>query len=65
MTLNQAEATFREIVSMYEDNEFDKEEFIRLLLNIEAEKIVTYNAEELQRKEELQKIIIEELKKTE
>lgn len=65
MTIKQAEATFREIVSMYEDNEFDKEEFIRLLQSIEAEKIVTYNAEELQRKEELQKIITEELKKTE
>lgn len=65
MNLNQAEATFREIISMYENAELDKEQFVSLLLNINADKIVTYNAEELQRKEQLESVIAEELRKTE
>lgn len=65
MNIRQAETSFREIMSMYEDNEIGMEEFVFLLLNINIEKVVTYNAEEYQKKEELQKIIEEELKRTE
>ena len=62
MNLNQAEITFREIISMNEDAELTKEQFVSLLLNLNIENVVTYNAEELQRKESLQKLIEEELK---
>lgn len=65
MNIQQAEASFREIISMRDDNELDKEQFITLLLNINVEKIITFNAEELQRKKSLQKLIEEELIKTE
>jgi hypothetical protein len=62
MNLNQAEISFREIISMNEDAELTKEQFVSLLLNLNIENVVTYNAEELQRKESLQKLIEEELK---
>jgi hypothetical protein len=62
MNLNQAEISFREIISMNEDAELTKEQFVSLLSNLNIENVVTYNAEELQRKESLQKLIEEELK---
>ncbi len=65
MTLQQAEIAFREIMSMKEDGELVNEQLISLLLNLDVEKIVTFNAEQFQRKETLQKLIEEELIKTE
>lgn len=65
MTLQQAEIAFREIMSMKEDGELVNEQLISLLLNLDVEKIVTFNAEQFQRKEALQKLIEEELIKTE
>ena len=55
--LVELEYTFNEINRAYENNEISKEEYKNLLAGIEIEKAVTMNAEELQRKEELNKLI--------
>jgi hypothetical protein len=49
--------TFNELSRAYESHEISKEEYKNLLEGLEIEKAVTMNAEELQRKEELNKII--------
>lgn len=53
----ELEHTFNEINRSFEDQEISKEEYKNLLAGLEIEKAVTLNAEELQRKEELNKII--------
>jgi hypothetical protein len=55
--LVELEYTFNEINRAYENNEISKEEYKNLLAGIEIEKAVTMNAEELQRKEELNRLI--------
>jgi len=55
--IKEIEYTFNEINRAYENNEISKEEYKNLLEGLEVEKIVTMNAEELQRKEELNKLI--------
>jgi hypothetical protein len=53
----ELEYTFNEINRAYENNEISKEEYKNLLEGMEVEKAVTMNAEELHRKEELNKMI--------
>lgn len=53
----ELEHTFNEINRSFENQEISKEEYKNLLAGLEIEKAVTLNAEELQRKEELNKII--------
>jgi hypothetical protein len=53
----ELEHTFNEINRVFENQEISKEEYKNLLAGLEVERIVTMNAEELQRKEELNKII--------
>jgi len=55
--LIEMEYTFNEINRAYENNEISKEEYKNLLEGLEVEKLVTLNAEELHRKEELNKLI--------
>lgn len=55
--IKEIEYTFNEINRAYENNEISKEEYKNLLEGLEVEKIVTMNAEELQKKEELNKLI--------
>ena len=55
--IKELEYTFNEINRAYENNEISKEEYKNLLEGLEVEKAVTVNAEELQRKEELNKLI--------
>jgi hypothetical protein len=55
--IKEIEYTFNEINRAFENNEISKEEYKNLLEGLEVEKIVTMNAEELQRKEELNKLI--------
>jgi hypothetical protein len=51
------EHQFNELNRAYENNEISKEEYKNLLEGLEVEKAVTMNAEELHRKEELNKMI--------
>ena len=53
----ELEYTFNEINRAYENNEISKEEYRNLLEGMEVEKAVTMNAEELHRKEELNRMI--------
>jgi hypothetical protein len=53
----ELEYTFNEINRAYENHEISKEEYKNLLEGLEIEKAVTMNAEELQRKEELNRLI--------
>ena len=55
--LIEMEYTFNEINRAYENHEISKEEYKNLLEGLEVEKVVSVNAEELQRKEELNKMI--------
>ena len=55
--IKEIEYTFNEINRAYENNEISKEEYKNLLEGLEVEKLVTLNAEELHRKEELNKLI--------
>ena len=53
----ELEHQFNELNRAYENNEISKEEYKNLLEGLEVEKAVTMNAEELHRKEELNKLI--------
>jgi hypothetical protein len=53
----ELEHQFTELNRAYENNEISKEEYKNLLEGLEVEKAVTMNAEELHRKEELNKMI--------
>jgi hypothetical protein len=53
----ELEYNFNEINRAFENHEISKEEYKNLLEGLEVEKAVTMNAEELQRKEELNKLI--------
>ena len=53
----ELEYNFNEINRAYENHEISKDEYKNLLEGLEIEKAVTMNAEELQRKEELNKLI--------
>jgi hypothetical protein len=53
----ELEYQFNEINRAYENHEISKDEYKNLLEGLEIEKAVTMNAEELHRKEELNKMI--------
>ena len=53
----ELEHEFNELNRAYENNEISKEEYKNLLEGLEVEKAVTMNAEELHRKEDLNKLI--------
>lgn len=53
----ELEHQFNELNRAYENNEISKEEYKNLLEGLEVEKAITMNAEELHRKEELNKMI--------
>ena len=55
--LVEIQYTFNELSRAYENHEISKEEYKNLLEGLEIEKAVTMNAEELQKKEELNKLI--------
>jgi hypothetical protein len=55
--LVELEYTFNEINRAFENHEISKEEYKNLLEGLEIEKATTMNAEELQRKEELNRLI--------
>ena len=57
MNLDQLESAINEARSIYEAGEISPQEYKNLLEGFEIEKIVTANAEELQKKEELNKIV--------
>lgn len=57
MNLQELETAINEAKSIYEAGEISPEEYKNLLEGFEIEKIVTVNAEELQKKEELNKIV--------
>lgn len=57
MNLDQLESAINEARSIYEAGEISPQEYKNLLEGFEIEKIVTANAEELQKKEELNAIV--------
>lgn len=57
MNLEQLESAINEAKSIYESGEISSEEYKNLLEGFEIEKIVTDNAEELQKKTELNRIV--------
>jgi hypothetical protein len=57
MNIQELEIAINEAKSIYEAGEISAEEYKNLLQGFEVEKIVTLNAEELQKKEELNKIV--------
>lgn len=63
MKLNQAESNFREIMSMREEDEISCDLFVSLLNRIDIENVTTNTTEEFKRKEELEYLISEEIRK--
>ena len=57
MNLEQLESAINETKSIYESGEISSEEYKNLLEGFEIEKIVTDNAEELEKKVELNRIV--------
>jgi hypothetical protein len=57
MNLEQLESAINEAKSIYEAGEISSKEYKNLLEGFEIEKIVTDNAEELQKKTELNRIV--------
>ena len=57
MNLQQLETAINEAKLIYEAGEISPQEYKNLLEGFEIEKIVTVNAEELQKKEELNKMV--------
>jgi hypothetical protein len=56
-TLLDLEEAFYDIKRSYEANEISKEEYKNLLEGLEVEKVAVLNAEEMQKKEELNSYI--------
>jgi len=57
MNIQQLENAINEAKSIYEAGEISAKEYKNLLEGFEVEKTATMNAEELQKKEELNKIV--------
>ena len=57
MTLQEIEHYYNEYTSMYQTGDMSKDEYLNLLRGLEVEKAVSMNAEEMQRKEQLNQII--------
>lgn len=56
-TLAEIEESFNEIQRAYEAQEISKEEYKNLLEGLEVEQVATLNAEEMQKKEQLNSYI--------
>lgn len=56
-TIAEIEESFNEIQRAYEAQEISKEEYKNLLEGLEVEQVATMNAEEMQKKEELNSYI--------
>lgn len=63
MNLNQAESNFREIMSMREEDEISCDLFVSLLTRLDIESVTTNTTEEFKRKEQLEYLISEEIKR--
>jgi len=57
MTLQEIEQYYNDYTGMYQTGEMSKDEYLNLLRGLEVEKAVSMNAEEMQRKEQLNQII--------
>lgn len=57
MNVSELETAFNEAKSIFEAGEISAEEYANLLKGFEVENIVTVNAEELQKKEELNTLV--------
>jgi hypothetical protein len=57
MNLNQVEQSYTEYTQAFEAGVISKEEYKNLLEGLEIEQAITLNAEELQRKEQLNTVI--------
>lgn len=57
MNINQIEQSFADYTYAYENGQISKDEYKSLLEGLEVEKAVTLNAEEMQRKEQLNSYI--------
>lgn len=55
--LTDIEINFSHAKSMYESGEISPEEYSNLLKGFEVENVVTVNADQLQRKEEINKLV--------
>ena len=57
MHYNQYEATLAEISNLYESGNISKEEYVNLLQGLQVEDVIAANAEEMQKKEQLNMLI--------
>jgi len=57
MTLNDIEQMYHEYTGMYQTGAMSKDEYLNLLRGLEVEKAVSMNAEEMQKKEELNQMV--------
>jgi len=57
MTLQEIEQYYNDYTGMYQTGDMSKDEYLNLLRGLEVEKAVSMNAEEMQRKEQLNQII--------
>jgi len=57
MTLNDIEQMYHEYTGMYQTGAMSKDEYLNLLRGLEVEKAVSMNAEEMQKKEELNEMV--------
>lgn len=57
MHYNQYEATLAEISNLYEAGNISKEEYVNLLQGLQVEDVIAANAEEMQKKEQLNMLI--------
>ena len=57
MTLQEIEQTYNDYTGMYQTGALSKDEYLNLLRGLEVEKAISMNAEEMQKKEELNQLI--------
>lgn len=57
MTLQEIEQMYHEYTGMYQTGGLSKDEYLNLLRGLEVEKAISMNAEEMQKKEELNQLI--------
>lgn len=57
MTLQEIEQMYHEYTGIYQTGELSKDEYLNLLRGLEVEKAVSMNAEEMQKKEDLNQMI--------
>ena len=57
MTLQEIEQYYHQYTEIYQSGGVNKEEYLNILRGLEVEKAVSMNAEEMQKKEELNQMI--------